>query len=60
MDECLTDNGGCSQTCTNTDGSYTCSCPDGYTTPDNGVTCNGMYVAKDHKILFQKRNVNDT
>ena len=26
IDECLTDNGGCSQNCTNTDGGYICEC----------------------------------
>ena len=46
VNECATDNGGCSQTCTNNNGSYTCSCPAGYTTPDNGVTCDGMLVNK--------------
>ena len=30
VNECLTNNGGCGkQTCTNTDGSFTCSCPGG-------------------------------
>ncbi|ELU09516.1 hypothetical protein CAPTEDRAFT_115684, partial [Capitella teleta] len=29
-DECSSGNGGCSQNCTNTVGSYECSCGDGY------------------------------
>merc|ERR1712096_450268 len=29
-DECLVDNGGCSHTCTDTDGSYQCSCPEDF------------------------------
>ena len=28
MNECLKDNGGCAQTCTNTEGSFQCSCED--------------------------------
>uniref|UniRef100_H2Y970 VWFA domain-containing protein n=1 Tax=Ciona savignyi TaxID=51511 RepID=H2Y970_CIOSA len=28
IDECANNNGGCSHTCTNTNGSYVCSCPD--------------------------------
>ena len=31
IDECDTNNGGCEHTCTNSDGSYTCSCNTGYT-----------------------------
>ena len=42
VDECATNDGGCAQTCTNTDGSFTCSCLDGYTSTDSGVTCTGM------------------
>ena len=43
MDECATNNDNdCTQTCTNTDGGFTCSCLDGYNSTDNGVTCNGM------------------
>ncbi|XP_064613090.1 signal peptide, CUB and EGF-like domain-containing protein 2 [Liolophura sinensis] len=30
VNECNTNNGGCSQTCTNTHGSYRCSCEPGY------------------------------
>ena len=29
----------------NTDGSFTCSCNDGYTTTDNGITCDGMILS---------------
>ena len=41
IDECATNDGGCAQTCNNTDGSYTCSCLDGYSSTDNGITCIG-------------------
>ena len=30
IDECIVNNGGCSQECTNTDGGHYCSCQDGY------------------------------
>lgn len=32
--------------CTNTDGSYTCSCKDGYM--GNGFTCTGIYIIEFH------------
>ena len=38
--ECLTSNGGCDQMCTNTIGSYECSCNVGYELYD-GNTCIG-------------------
>ena len=41
VDECATDNGGCAQTCTNTVGSFVCSCQSGYTLASNGLTCDG-------------------
>ena len=44
MDECTTDTDNCTQNCENTDGSFTCYCNDGYTTTDNGITCDGMIV----------------
>ena len=43
VNECATNNGGCAQTCTNTVGSFVCSCQSGYTLASNGLTCNGMY-----------------
>jgi hypothetical protein len=39
VDECATANGGCAQTCTNTAGSYNCSCGSGYTLDANGHGC---------------------
>jgi len=41
IDECYTDNGGCSSAakCTNTIGSITCVCLPGYT--GDGYTCDG-------------------
>jgi len=41
IDECGTNNGGCDSdaTCTNTDGSFTCTCNIRYA--GNGFTCTG-------------------
>ena len=43
VNQCDVDNGGCSQMCTNTDGSFNCSCNSGYLLDSDGLTCNGMY-----------------
>ena len=39
VDECSTAVHGCSQICNNTLGSYTCSCKEGYSLNNDGVTC---------------------
>ena len=42
QNECATvNNGGCSQLCTNTNGSYECSCVLGYELNADGFSCNG-------------------
>ena len=41
IDECATGNGGCDQTCTNTPGSYQCSCNLGFT--QSGHSCQGWF-----------------
>ena len=41
-DECNTNNGGCSHTCTDTNESYKCSCRTGYILADDDHGCNGM------------------
>ena len=47
INECLTNNGGCTQVCTNNPGSYVCSCATGFTL--TGVsTCTGLFF---HDIL---------
>ena len=43
INECDKDNGHCSQICTNTFGSYDCSCEEGYTLDFNGFNCTGRY-----------------
>lgn len=42
VDECVVNNGGCSQICHNTLGGYNCACRHGYTLLPNGRTCKGM------------------
>ena len=41
INECVTNNGGCSQTCTNTPGSRVCSCSCGFILASNGRVCIG-------------------
>ena len=41
IDECALDLAGCGQTCTNTEGSFVCSCEDGYQLDGDGKTCSG-------------------
>ena len=41
IDECLSNNGGCNHNCHDSDGSYTCSCNDGYQLNSDGHTCEG-------------------
>ena len=38
-DECALANGGCEHSCSNADGSYTCSCNSGFKLKANGLTC---------------------
>ena len=42
VNECQSDNGGCAQTCDNTDGSYQCSCLNGYELANDGHNCSGV------------------
>ena len=44
IDECSEDTDNCNQTCTNTEGSFTCGCDDGYILDSDETTCNGMYL----------------
>ena len=43
IDECNNGTHNCSQMCTNTNGSFTCGCKNGYQLDPDEVTCNGMY-----------------
>ena len=42
INECASYNGGCSQSCINTPGSYTCSCSSGYILDVDGHNCTGQ------------------
>ena len=41
MNECMDNNGGCDQVCTDTQDSFTCSCSTGFTLDSDGRSCNG-------------------
>ena len=43
INECLSNNGFCSQVCINTDGSFTCSCNVGYKLGGDGKSCGGKF-----------------
>ena len=49
-DECLVENAGCSDICTNTEGTYVCSCFEGYSLLLDKHNCAGRY--KTFKILI--------
>ena len=56
VDECdESPNGGCDHNCTNTNGSYYCSCHDGYDLDSDAANCIGMCL---HSSVVQSRNCN--
>lgn len=66
FDECLASNNSCSpfSLCNNTDGSYTCSCNDGYS--GNGTVCIGESICRKYnrtmhmltKVLWDQTKTN--
>ena len=44
IDECMAGTHQCEHNCTNTVGSYTCSCHDGYSLSADGRRCNGIVM----------------
>lgn len=50
IDECSNGTAGCSQVCTNTLGSYQCSCNGGYELSYDGKTCEGKYFWHDRYL----------
>ena len=50
-DECALANSGCQHTCTNTYGSYKCSCYSGYQLKPDGLTCQGkIMIVSSHGL----------
>ena len=47
IDECIEGSDGCDHNCTNTDGSYYCTCIDGYKMQLDNHTCTG----NDYNLL---------
>ena len=41
INECGQNNGGCDRFCNNTDGSFFCTCGDGYSLNEDGRRCDG-------------------
>lgn len=52
IDECSINNGGCQQRCVNTEGSYYCTCSEGYRLHPNGKDC----VGKSYDLSRVGRN----
>lgn len=50
INECGTNNGGCSGTCTNSAGTYQCSCSTGYYWSEKGFSCIGQLLYKYAQI----------
>ena len=48
IDECVEDTDGCAQVCSNTEGSYVCSCNSGYRLASDGRWCTGKSVVDDN------------
>ena len=44
INECVEGLDGCDQVCTNTAGSYFCTCMDGYELESDNRTCTGTYI----------------
>ena len=62
IDECATENGGCSQICVNKVGTYSCECEAGYVLADDKKTCKGRYVfgcftKLSEKVLIRNKSI---
>ena len=50
INECTEGSHNCNQLCTNTQGSFQCSCRSGYTLNSDGRTCDGKWHFNDRKV----------
>ena len=53
INECDESNGGCSHNCNNTEGSFECSCRDGYMLDSNGAICSGIACVYQLTLFVQ-------
>ena len=44
-DECTLDTDNCTQVCVNTDGGFNCTCRDGYSLDEDGISCEGRALS---------------
>jgi len=54
INECSSHNGGCNHRCTNSHGSFKCSCNKGYSLQSNKKTCVGKYIVM---LIIEDPNV---
>ena len=59
INECATNNGNCSQICTNRNGSFICSCTSGYALNSNNRTCSGKKTTMFPFIIITTHNVSN-
>ena len=52
IDECADDNGGCDDTCINTNGSYSCQCSDGLRVLPDKKSCEREPAEKLHVLYL--------
>ena len=60
IDECTTDNGGCEQSCLNNNGSYSCTCSNGYGLVSNQKNCSGKHNDDTVNYAYMYNNCNLT